>query len=103
MNAETRGVKYVYIAGPYRNGHPVEVVKRSIIAANAVAAAGYFPFVPHSMTWDWAMRFDHGEDSWLGYCLAWVERCDALIRLPGKSEGADHECRIADGIPSTLR
>ncbi len=94
-------IQYVYIAGPYRNGHPIEVVKKVVIAAEAIASLGYFPFLPHSVTRDWAMRFDHPEDAWIGYCMAWVRRCDALVRLPGESEGSDHEMRVADeiGIP----
>ncbi len=94
-------IRYVYIAGPYSLGHPIEVVKRVVIAADAVASLGYFPFLPHSITRDWAMRFDHPEDAWLGYCMAWVRRCDALIRIPGESKGSEHEMRVADeiGIP----
>lgn len=38
---------------------------------------------------------------WLGICLAWVDVCDFVVRLPGESKGADMEVARAmeRGIP----
>jgi hypothetical protein len=43
----------------------------------------------------------HAYEDWMEQCLSWVERCDALLRLPGSSPGADREAQHAmqKGIP----
>lgn len=94
-------IRYVYIAGPYRSGSPDKTFAQVIDAADAVARNGYIPFIPHTITWGWCLRKAHRDDFWLTYALRWVERCDALIRTPGPSRGADREMRKADeiGIP----
>jgi hypothetical protein len=65
---------------------------------------GFVPFVPHlSALWD----IVDGEsspityDDWLKYDFAWIDCCDALLRMPGESRGADMEVEYArsKGIP----
>lgn len=54
-------------------------------------------------------RFTH--ENWVNNCLPWVEVCDAVVRLPGESVGADIECSHAAqrgipvfyGLPSFLK
>ena len=45
----------------------------------------------------------HPEDyeTWMKLDFIWVESCDALLRLPGESPGADREVKhaITLGIP----
>jgi hypothetical protein len=81
----------VYVAGPYSKGIPDETMARVIDAAERLAAAGYVPFVPHTMTFLWAVRYQHSVDFWYRFDLHWLEACDALLRLPGESPGADAE------------
>jgi hypothetical protein len=47
------------------------------------------------------MIFPHDYELWLEIDFAWVKKCDALIRLPGESSGADREVELARslGIP----
>jgi len=45
--------------------------------------------VPHA--WDTDLTYD----TWLDCDLPWVEVCDAVLRLPGESAGADRECNHA--------
>ena len=43
----------------------------------------------------WHLISLHEYKEWLGYDLSWLERCDALVRLPGESNGADGEVNRA--------
>ncbi len=80
----------VYIAGPYTAGDVVINVRNAIEAAERVAMAGHDPFIPH-LTHFWHLVFPHPYEYWLRLDLAWLKACDALIRLPGESSGADRE------------
>jgi hypothetical protein len=43
----------------------------------------------------------HDEDFWYKYDLIMLDKCDAILRLPGESKGADREMLHANnwGIP----
>lgn len=83
----------VYIAGPV--GKPDEGREARVIAgvetAARVISAGFSVISPHLFCripgadelLDW--------DGWMDVCLALVERCDAVVRIPGESPGADKE------------
>ena len=81
----------VYVAGPYSKGVPDETFVRVIDAAERLSDAGYVPFVPHTMTFMWAIRHQRPVDFWYDFDLRWLEVCDAIVRLPGESKGADAE------------
>ncbi len=79
----------VYIAGPY-SSNPVQGTRDAIWAAHYVMGAGDVPFVPHlTMFWDFLKPQPY--EAWLAYDMEWLRVCDALIRLPGASKGADGE------------
>lgn len=90
----------VYIAGPYTKGDPVLNVRAAVAAADAVLAEGHVPFVPH-VNHLWHTISPKRWETWLSIDLAWLDCCDALIRLPGESTGADLEVTEASklGIP----
>ncbi|MBT9176609.1 MAG: hypothetical protein DDT20_00929 [Firmicutes bacterium] len=80
----------VYIAGPYTKGDVVANVRAAIMAGDKVFRAGYTPFIPHmNMIW----HFLHPADAqqWYDWDLEWLPLCQALIRIPGDSLGADKE------------
>lgn len=85
----------IYIAAPYSKGVPDEIMVRVIDAAEQLAAAGYVPFIPHTLTFMWALRYQHPVDFWYAFDLHWLDACDAVLRLPGESRGADAEARHA--------
>jgi len=61
---------------------------------------GHHPFVPH--LFDLVdPRDELGYERWMALDLDWLSRCDALVRLPGASPGADREVAAAGrlGIP----
>ncbi len=75
-------------------------MEKAIDAAEALLAMGHAPLVPH-LNHFWHARSPQPDRVWLDLDLAWLEVADAVLRLPGASEGADEECRLAAkrGIP----
>jgi hypothetical protein len=90
----------VYVAGPYSKGDVGANVRRAYEAARALADAGLAAFVPHH-THFWHLLFPRPYEDWLDLDLAFLPCCDAVLRLPGASTGADNEVTRAEslGIP----
>lgn len=90
----------VYVAGPYTKGDVVENVRAAVLAGDQIFGAGHTPYVPH-LTHLWHTIRPRPWEDWLRLDLEWVDVCDALIRLPGASKGADMEVAHAErrGIP----
>lgn len=91
---------YVYVAGPISKGDMIENVSRGIEYGEALLRLGYIPFVPHTSVM-WQFLHPHTHQQWLDYDFYWVAKCDALLRIPGESKGADMEVKCARqrGIP----
>lgn len=91
----------VYCAGPYTNPDPVENTNKAIHIADRLWETGLIvPVIPH-LSALWHMVKPHPYDMWLEYDLEIMRRCDAVLRSPGESSGADGEVRhaAADGLP----
>ena len=86
----------VYIAGPYSND-PQGGTDNAIDAAEKVAERGHIPYIPH-LTHYWEARHPHPYQFWLDYDNVFLPMCDVLLRLPGKSSGADKEVELADRL-----
>ena len=92
----------VYVAGPISRGDLRAIVRRACEAGLLLVRSGVPALVPHltcfmGQTYDGPgavpevlPRGTRIED-WYGMSLAEVRRCDALLRLPGESTGADLE------------
>ena len=87
-------VKYIYVASPYTSGNVEQNVYNNILAGNVLAEMGFIPFIP-LLTHYWHGLFEHDHEFWMQQDLAWLEKCDAMIRLSGKSVGADQEVKFA--------
>lgn len=89
----------VYIAGPY-SGDKGTNVRTALKAANDLRDAGFTPFCPH-LSHFWELFYPRPYDDWLEMDLEWLGQCEALVRLPGYSFGADGEVSHARrmGIP----
>lgn len=85
---------YIYIAGPYSKGDCVTNTADVIRMADCLALHGHVPFVPH-LTLFWHFLSPHDIEFWYQYDLAWLDKCDCLLRLPGESAGADDEVSVA--------
>jgi hypothetical protein len=84
----------VYISSPYSGGNKDENVQRAEEAWHTLLANGYNPFCPHLTHFLYELKplaYKH----WLKYNLSWLDQCEALLRLPGKSKGADDEVAYA--------
>lgn len=90
----------VYVAGPYSQGDQAANVRAAIDAADKLAAAGHVPYIPH-LTHFWHLVTPRPYQWWLDYDAQWLACCDAVLRLPGRSAGADEEVALAAelGIP----
>ena len=90
----------VYIAGPYTQGDQFINVRNTIVAGQEVYDAGGIPVLP-LMAAFWHLIIPGPYEQWMEIDLALLERCDAMIRLPGDSPGADREAMFAAerGIP----
>lgn len=95
---------HVYIAGPMRGSgttHSDENIQAGIAAYRRVLLAGHAPFCPHLNHYA-DPHYEHLRvEHWLYFDRAWISRCQALIRLPGASVGADQEVAWARefGLP----
>lgn len=89
----------VYIAGPYTNPDPVENVHNTCKFATELMQMTplWVPFVPH-LTMLWHAITPMPYETWLDVDLAHMANCDAVIRLPGASSGADAEIAYARTI-----
>ena len=84
----------VYISSPYTIGDAAENVRDQIFAAEAIKNIGHVPYVP-LLTHLWHLISPHNHEYWMEMDEEWVATCDAIVRLPGKSAGADREVRQA--------
>jgi hypothetical protein len=84
----------IYIAAPYSRGDTAMNVRRAIGFADLLLNMGHFPFVPH-LTHFWHMLCPQTYETWLQYDKEWLMACDAILRLPGDSPGADREVEWA--------
>ena len=94
----------VYIAGPISKGDLGTHVRATVDVANRLQAAGVAPIVPHlqSVLW-WLINPPEqakcdGYAVWLPMDFAYIQRSDAVLRLPGESAGADQEVAFAESI-----
>lgn len=91
----------IYVAAPFSAPDPIVNTRNAIDAAQVVWDCGGCPLVPHSHTFLWHMLHPAPTEDWYERDLHLLERCDALIRLPGFSPGADREAEHAAllGLP----
>ncbi len=91
----------VYVAGPYTNGDVAVNVRNAIQAGVQLLDAGHHPFIPH-LSHFIHMQSPRPYEVWIALDNAFLPNCDALIRLPGKSSGADDEADLARELGITV-
>lgn len=88
----------LYLAGPYTHPDPVANTHWVVAVANVVyEKTAWVPVVPH-LSMLWHAITPRPVEFWYEYDLHLLERCDAIIRLPGASTGADKEIAHADSV-----
>jgi len=90
----------VYVAGPYTNGDVAVNVRNAIVTGERLLEMGHIPYIPHLMHF-WHFLFPHPYEMWVKIDNAFLPYCDAVLRLPGRSDGTDIEAALAKsfGIP----
>jgi hypothetical protein len=89
----------VYVAGPYRKPDPCVNTRAAVDAADYLLSLRglpftFCPYVPH-LTHLWHTMSPKPDRFWLDYDIVWLRHCDAVLRLPGESSGADAEIVVA--------
>lgn len=87
----------IYVAGPYSKGDVAVNVKTAIQIGNALADHGFAPYIPH-FTHFWHMLHPRPYEFWLEHDNEFLPVCDALLRIPGASTGADAEVELAESL-----
>jgi hypothetical protein len=87
----------VYVAGPISRGDQFRNVTMAIAAAQCLLDAGHAPYVPH-LNYSWHMMYPGTWETWLKLDEAYLSVCNALVRLPGESVGADREVNYAHSL-----
>lgn len=97
--AEQRRI-IVYISAPYTRGDISRNIRNACLAGNEILKMGAIPLVPH-LSHLWHIISPKSYEEWMEIDLALLPRTDGVLRLPGKSEGADREVILAKklGIP----
>jgi hypothetical protein len=93
-------MKKIFISSAYSIGDQAENVKRQIDTANLLLDLGFAPYTPllcHFLH----LHQPRDYDTWLKLDIEYLKCCDAVLRLPSESMGADLEVKEAKrlGIP----
>ncbi len=87
-------MRKIFISGPYTKGDVAQNVKIAMEMANELINNGFAPYCPH-LTHFLHMNNWQPYSKWLEIDCEFLVICDALIRLPGESDGADKEVELA--------
>ena len=92
--------KRIFVSGPYTLPDCAVNVRNAILATGSLMDVGFLPYCPH-LSHFVHLLLPHSYEQWMALDLAWLESCDAVLRLPGESPGADRETARARelGIP----
>lgn len=89
---------HVYVAGPLTEGETVDNVAKAIDMGRAILEAGHISFVPHFFYFA-DKRRSAPYEFWMNVDLYYVAHwADVVVRLPGKSGGADREVALAESL-----
>ena len=94
--------KRIYISGPISLGDRIENLNQAMVAQRELMRRGFAPLNPMLsmlLPFAWDGEFQHG--CWMAADIPWVAVADAVLRLPGRSVGADEEVQAAvrAGVP----
>lgn len=90
-------MKLVYLSGPITgSGDRMQNARKAIDAADELMRLGYAVICPNLNDF-WQLVYQHEYEEWLAMDFEYVRRCDAVLRLPGDSSGADREVAFAKG------
>ena len=93
----------VYVAGPYGDSNPKEVIAQNVRNADAVGrslmAVGHEVYIPHTMSWGWEDDVRLSRSDFFRLDKSFLDHwAEGIVRLPGHSRGADWEMEYAASI-----
>lgn len=90
----------IFISGPYSKGDVLQNVHNAIYIADQLLRAGFVPYCPH-LSHYWHQLYPHTWEEWLSLDRQILFECEAVLLLPGDSEGSEIEVQFAKeyGIP----
>ena len=91
----SNGKKLVFLSSPYTLGDVAVNVRESLLMADKIEAAGFMVYAP-LLSHFRHMILPHEYEYWIQRGIEWIGRCDCVLRMPGKSKGADREVRAAE-------
>ena len=93
--------KVIYLAGPLEPSGRIDYIRAAVEVAEEILTYHCSAIIPHTMTVMWGYAYPKSKSTWLALDKAIIAKCDAILRIPGDSEGADEEMRFAKsvGIP----
>ncbi len=80
----------IYISAPFSLGDQFVNVRNACLAGDEILKKGHIPLVPH-LTALWHAISPKSWEEWMRMDTALLSMCDAVLRLPGMSLGADAE------------
>ena len=84
----------VYLACPMRIGLWSENIRNCLECAERLRVKGYIPYPP-VISLFWEIYYPRSVEDCLEYDFGLINVSDAVLRLPGASEGADMELDYA--------
>jgi len=87
----------IYVSGPYSKGDVCENIRNACLAGDEILQRGHTPFIPH-LTHLWHLISPKPYIEWMRIDVKLLSGCDALLRLPGESNGADLEVDTARAL-----
>jgi len=87
-------MKKIFISSPYTNGNQADNVREQIDAASKLIDAGFAPYLPLYTHFLHIFKSQDYE-TWMKLHSEYLLCCDAVLRLPGISKGADREVALA--------
>lgn len=93
----------MFISSPYSAAteqEREENVRKTYPVAKMIFERGGQPFIPLLFHY-YDLEYARPWVGWMETCLVWLRVCDVVVRIPGKSKGADIEVAEAQrlGIP----
>lgn len=86
----------IYVAGPYTRPDPVENTHEAVRIGMEMYDAGWaMPYIPHLTMFVHYLRPRSDVEYWYEFDLHALAKCDAVVRIPGDSSGADREVEYA--------
>ncbi len=87
----------IYVSAPFSLGDQFVNVRNACLAGDKILEKGHIPLVPH-LTALWHAISPKSWEEWMRMDTALLSMCDAVLRLPGASRGADLEVAEAQRL-----